>query len=118
MPGIKKYQPHCPARNCSGGHGSRLHQVTAGKVNITQEVLSRRKSSDVIYRCSYCGFVWFQSSTSFPGFNPTPAGFYDNFQNPNVFIPIPEFYPIRDENTAEYWANRREKRQKVKTKKR
>lgn len=114
MPPRKTYEPHCPANDCSGGHAPRLHKVSAENVKITQEVLSRKKTEDEIYRCNYCGFVWFQSSSSRPGFDPTPAGFYGDFSNPDIFVAVAENYEIRRTNTPWYWTELRNKQMKRK----
>jgi hypothetical protein len=111
MPRSKKYEPHCP-EGCAGGRAGRLHQVMAENVKVPPEILSRKRPSDVIYRCSYCGFVWFQRSSSYPGYDPTPAGFYNDFRNPETFSPVPEDYRIREENTPIYWDRKREEYKK------
>jgi hypothetical protein len=111
MPKRKEYIPHCPA-NCAGGHIGRLYEVTPEFAKITQEVLSRRGDTNQIYRCGYCGLVWFQKSSRKLGFEPIPAGFFDNFTNPNEFVAVAVDFPIRPQNTREYWDNYREKAQK------
>jgi len=111
MPLRKAYQTHCP-NGCAGGLSGRLYPVIAENVKLTPEVLTRKGPSDLIYRCSYCGFVWFQRSSSHPGYDPTPAGFYDDFRNPNAFSPVPEDYSIREENKPIYWDKKREQYRK------
>lgn len=96
MPQRKTYEPHCPASDCSGGHRAKLHPVKVETVPIPAEVLRRRGESDSVYRCSYCQFVWFQSSSP-PGFDLIPAGFYDNFRWPGEFKAAPEDYKVREE---------------------
>jgi len=112
MPPTKTYQPHCPADDCTGGHASRLHPVTAEAVHITSDILVRKQPRDKIFRCNYCGFVWFQSSSSPPGFNPTPAGLYGTSSNPDKFTPVSEQFKIRQENTPHYWNKPRQQRLK------
>ena len=111
MPRRKTYETHCP-NGCAGGLTGGLHRVIADNVKLTPEVLSRKRPSDLIYRCSYCGFVWFQRSSSYPGYDPTPAGFYSDFRNPDTFSPVPEDYRIREENTPIYWDQKREQYRK------
>jgi hypothetical protein len=84
----------------------------AENVKVPLEILSRKGPSDVIYRCSYCGFVWFQRSSSYPGYDPIPAGFYNDFRNPDAFSPVPEDYRVREENTPIYWDRKREQYKK------
>lgn len=60
MPRQKQYKPRCPARDCSGGVESRLHRVKADTIELTSGVHARKKEEHVLYRCNYCGFVWFQ----------------------------------------------------------
>ena len=110
VPRAKTYQPHCPASDCSGGYESRLHQVTADSVHITPDILALKEPGDVIFRCSYCGFVWFQRGLYLTGFSPTPAGFYDSsIYGRDKFVPAPDC-KIREENTADYWDERRQKK--------
>lgn len=103
MPVRKKYEPHCPASNCGGGYKERLRAITAEGAHLTPEVLKRRKDRSSIYRCSYCGFVWFQKSNSRRGFNPIPAGKWDSPQRPNEFYELPVTFQIREENTSRFW---------------
>jgi hypothetical protein len=114
MPRTKRYEPHCPSTQCSGGYSHRLGKTSAESVEMPPDMLARREGTDLIYRCSYCGFVWFQSSASYPGFDPTPAGFYDNFMAPSEFVPVPQTYRIREENTSNYWREKQERRLKRK----
>ena|SRR5258708_1563756 len=113
MPRRKIYEPHCPAYNCSGGYAHRLHKVSAEGVHMPADVLAAKPPLHEIYSCSYCQFVWFQSTASFPGFDPTPAGFYDNFLRPQEWISTPD-YQIREENTPQYWRARAQKNAKRK----
>jgi hypothetical protein len=76
------------------------------------EVLARRSDMKVLYRCSYCGFVWFQNNTASPGFEARPAGWYSNFRWPNEFHTVGETYPIRNQNTRRYWQQRQKDRQR------
>lgn len=91
----KSSRPRCPAPDCSGGYTGRLRQVAPESIPIPEEVQQRAGKGDVIYRCGYCGFVWAQKSSSQPGVNVTPLGFYRNFSNPNEFFPVSEDYEIR-----------------------
>jgi len=109
MPKTKSYEPHCPAVDCNGGDRDRLYKTSAESVEMPPDILERQGELDVIYRCNYCGFVWFQSSGSAAGFDPTPAGFYDHFMAPGVFTPLLRSHQIREENTSAYWRRRQEK---------
>lgn len=74
------------------------------------EVLARQQRQEQTWKCSYCGFVWFQKSSAMPGFDPVPAGFYHNFRFPDVeFQPVPATYRIKEQNTPHYWRDYREK---------
>ena len=76
----------------------------AETVHLPAEILERREPNDSIYQCSYCQFIWFQRSSSRPGFDPTPVGYYDNFRWPNEFHPVGWSFRVRQENTPAYWA--------------
>ena len=110
MPTRKGYEPHCPAVDCSGGHADRLHLTTSEAVHMPPDVAARRKNSESIYVCSYCGLVWFQKATARPGFEARPAGWWDSIQWPWEFHPAGETYRIREQNTRDYWEEKREKR--------
>lgn len=99
MPRQRTYEPHCPALDCSGGHADRLYRTTAELVEMPPEVQARCKDTEVVYCCSYCGFVWFQSSAAYPGVGATPAGRYDNFRWPSEFHAVSDTYPICKEST-------------------
>ena len=99
----KRYEPCCPSETCTA-NGSYLYQVKEpGSVQLSEKVLERREPGYLIYRCRYCGFVWFQSSVCRPGFDPVPAGYYDSLGKLNVFLPVPVTYPIKEQNTQRYW---------------
>jgi hypothetical protein len=108
IPGMgvrKTYEPHCPAFDCSGGSSRRLHCTTAEAQHLTAEVLERLKPNDEIFRCSYWQFVWFQRSSSRPGFDPTPVGYYDNFRWPGLFQAVSTAFRVSRENTRAFWAD-------------
>lgn len=108
--GVRKiYEPHCPAADCGGGYAGRLHSVTAEAVHLPPDILERRGPNDSIYTCSYCQFIWFQRSSSRAGFDPTPAGYYDNFRWPNEFHAVAKSFRIRRENTRAFWEEYSEK---------
>jgi hypothetical protein len=99
----KKFQPHCPALGCSGGHADRLHEVSLEQIEIPQVILARKRDTDnQIWRCSYCGLVWLQKSTSRPGFDPLPLGYYTNLE----FAPVYNAFKIREGNKANYPSRR------------
>jgi hypothetical protein len=96
MSPAKKYQPHCPASDCPGGH-DRLHEFP--RILIPEEILDQLRSTyDKIYRCNYCGLVWSQSSTRLPGFDPLPLGHYDSLGH-SGFVPTTQV-EIRKSNKA------------------
>jgi len=97
----KKYEPHCPAWDCQGGHEARLYPITAEAVRLTAEVLKRRRGESSVYRCNYCGFIWLQSPRSPVGFDPTPAGKLDS--QSGRFEELPITFEIREGNTRAYW---------------
>jgi hypothetical protein len=99
----KTYEAHYPAADCSGGSEVRLHRVSGESVEFSPEALERKQQGDSIYSCSYRQFVWFQSSASRPGFDPTPAGYYENFRWPNEFHMVPRSFSIRQQNTSSHW---------------
>ncbi len=112
MAPVRKYQPHCPASGCFGGHAARLHEISLEQLKemgIPQAILGRKRDTDEqIRRCSYCGLVWFQNSKSRPGFDPLPLGHYDNVH----FVPVFNTFRIREENKPNYlskqpWRNRK-----------
>ena len=116
MGGRKKYEPHCPAQNCIGGYEERLHQISAEAAHLTPEVLKRREDKSSIYRCSYCGFVWFQKSSTRPGLDPTPAGKWDSPQRPGEFYALPITFEIREQNTRAFWDEHFDKLRKSRAK--
>src|SRR2546425_736471 len=80
MPERKDYEPRCPAVNCAGGTSDRimpLNRSDPRPARIPQKVLNGLDERTQLWWCSYCGLVWTQKSTSRPGFDPTPIGFYD-----------------------------------------
>jgi hypothetical protein len=100
MSPAKKYQPHCPASDCSGGHANRLNKAPHTLIAaLPAEILARhRPADDKIYRCNYCGLVWFQSSERLIGFDPLPLGHYD--VGHSRFYPITQDFKIRESNKA------------------
>ena len=93
---MTRYRPRCRLIACSGGGPGSLKKVTAEQVHLTPAVLERRGETNAIYRCWYCGFVWFQKSSDRVGLDPVPAGHYDNPAfAPNRFEPVPLEFPIR-----------------------
>ena len=70
-----------------------------------------RSSLSFYWLFGYCGFVWFQKNSSYTGFNPTPAGFYDSIHGRDKLVPAQDF-KIRDENLSAYWNERRQRKLK------
>jgi hypothetical protein len=104
---MKRYEPHCPAPDCTGGYVNRLKELIAKPDWLPTEILEAKKETEEIYRCNYCGLVWFQESTKQKGFDARPVGFYDDFISPGKFRPISEHYRIRKENTSYYYLVRK-----------
>jgi hypothetical protein len=105
----KRYEPHCPLPGCSGGRQGRLYRTTADEVHLTPEVLERQEDKVFVYRCNHCGFVWFQTPSSRPGFDPIPAGWWDSVMWPGVFQQASLDLEIREENTRSFWEKRSSK---------
>jgi hypothetical protein len=99
MARIKKYKPHCPAPNCRGGYEHRLKKVEGMPEWIPPEILKLKKETEQLYRCNYCGFVWFQDNSKQKGFDPKPLGFFDSIFSPG-FVLVDKSYRIRKENTS------------------
>lgn len=113
---MKEYQIHCPASDCAGGDGSRLKDVTGKPDWLPPEIFQTKKETEEIYRCNYCGLVWFQESSKQKGFDGRPIGFYNDFISSGKFRPVGKDYRIRQENTSYYWAAKSEKRLRRKKK--
>jgi len=93
------YEPHCPAWDCTGGRAHRLHQVDADFVHMPAEIRNRSEPDQVIFRCSYCGLIWFQRASVPPGFDPSVVGRYPA-REANDFRPL-ERYDIRERETLQ-----------------
>lgn len=95
MPGKKKVKVSCPALDCQGGYPNRQHEVPVEIIEkIPSEILDRL-DDEKPFRCNYCGFVYGKSPSKQGGINKIPLGFWDNSQNPNEFVPVPENYKTR-----------------------
>ena len=102
---IRSYEPHCPSPKCTGRNRSKLYQIR-GKPNwLPLEGWANKKDDEILYRCTYCGLVWFQEKAKRPGFDPRPIGYYDDLQHPWEFVSLKSEYRIREQNTSRYWYN-------------
>lgn len=96
MPRKKKYTVCCSEPECQGGHSNRIHEVSEKILEkIPTEILVRISEEVPVYRCSYCGFVWGRTITTASVNKIVPLGFYDNSQNPNEFVPVPDNHRTR-----------------------
>ena len=100
---IRSYEPHCPSPKCTGRNRNKLYQIR-GKPNwLPLEGWGQKKDDEILYRCAYCGLVWFQERAKRPGFDARPIGYYDDFQHPWEFVSLKSEYRIREQNTSRYW---------------
>jgi hypothetical protein len=85
----------CPARDCSGGKN--VIEVRDQSSVQLPDAAWAEKGSRKLWRCTYCGFLWFtETNIEAPEPFVTAVGFYDNFRNPSEFIAAPN-HPLRRE---------------------
>ncbi len=104
------YEPHCPSPACTGGRKNRLHRIKGNPGWLPQEVWALRKEDEILYRCAYCGLVWFQETSKRPGIDAHPVGYYDDPEHPWEYIFLKGTYRIREQNTTRYWYDMGSKR--------
>lgn len=105
------YEPHCPSPTCMGGDKNKLHHIKGNPSWLPPEVRILRKEDEFLYRCSYCGLVWFQETSMRPGLDANPVGYYyDDLHHPWEFVSLKAKYRIRKQNTSRYWYNMGSKR--------
>lgn len=76
----------CPAPSCKGGYLPK--EAKNGQIEkVPSEVLARKKKDQLVYRCTYCGFMWAQRDEG----NVTPLGFLENLE----FKQVPKDYRNR-----------------------
>lgn len=110
---MRRYEPHCPSRTCTGGHKNKLFHIK-GKPNwLPPEVWIEKKEEEIVYRCSDCGLVWFQEKSKRQGVDARPFGYYDKFDHPWEFVPLKGRYTIREQNTSRYWYKGQSKREAI-----
>lgn len=102
----KGYVPHCPSPSCIGGYEHKLRKATSKLVNMPGDVSEQARDGEVIYRCQYCGLVWFQKAGVRPGLDARVAGWYDGPQSPNKFLRVKGPYDIRPQNKSWCWESR------------
>jgi len=100
---MKRYEPHCPSPTCTGGSKSKLCHIRKKPNWLPPEVRTPKKEGETVYRCTYCGLVWFQERSKRPGLDAKPVGYYDDLQHPWEFVSIKGKYKIREQNTGRYW---------------
>ena len=100
------YEPHCPSPACAGGDKNKLHHIKGNPNWLPPEVCAPRKEDEILYRCAYCGLVWFQEASKRPGIDAHPVGYYDDLDH--VFLK--GHYRIREQNTTPYWYSMGNKR--------
>ena len=108
MAHVKKYIPHCPNPSCTGGNEDRLKKVEGMPAWIPLEIFKNKKKAEQLYRCNYCGFVWFQDNSKQKAFDPRPLGFFDSMLS-SGFVLVDNSYRIRKENTTSYYITRLKK---------
>jgi hypothetical protein len=88
--------PRCPAADCSGG-GPVRKVADPSSLQIPADILSS-VGSKAIYRCSYCGFIWYEwVAKDGAGTIRVAIGFYDNFTKPMEFFATPHMRMREDE---------------------
>lgn len=110
---IREYEPHCPSRTCTGGQRNKLFHIRGRPNWLPQEVWIKKREEEMVYRCSYCGLVWFQEKLKRRGVDARPVGYYDRFDYPWEFVPLEGQYTIREQNTSRYWYKVGIKRKKM-----
>jgi hypothetical protein len=99
------YEPRCPSPACTGGSKKKLQHIKENPNWLPPEVCAPRKEDETIYRCAYCGLVWFQKVWKRPGIDAHPVGYYDNIDHPREYVFLEDNYRIREQNTTPYWCN-------------
>jgi hypothetical protein len=100
-----RYEPQCPSPACTGRIRNKLFYIR-GKPNwLPLEDWVKKADDEILYRCAYCGLVWFQERAKRPGLDARAIGYYDDFQHPWEFISLKDNYKIREQNTSRYWHN-------------
>jgi hypothetical protein len=104
------YEPRCPSPACAGGDKNKLHHIKGNPSWLPPEVWALRKEDEVLYRCAYCGLVWFQETSKRPGIDAHPVGYYDDLDHPWEYVFLKSNYRIREQNTTRYWYSMGSKR--------
>lgn len=82
----KAYEPRCPSVRCRANR-SYLQRVELRTLGLPSELGELVRPNHELCKCGYCGLVWSQSTTSFPGFHPTLIAQYDDKTH--------QFFPVR-----------------------
>jgi hypothetical protein len=110
---MKRYEPYCPSPTCTGGNKSKLCNIRVKPNWLPPEVWAQKKEGEIVYRCTYCGLIWFQHKAKRPGLDANPVGYYDDLQHPWEFVSLKRKFRIREQNTSHYWYNLGSKREAV-----
>jgi hypothetical protein len=82
-----------------------LHHIKENPSWLPPEVCALREQDAILYRCDYCGLVWFQEAWKRPGIDAYPVGYYDDLDHPRKYVFLEGNYRIREQNTSPYWYN-------------
>lgn len=100
---LTRYESHCPSPKCIGRNRNKLYHIRAKPNWLPLKVWTKKGDDQILYRCTYCGLVWFQERSKRPGLDAKPIGYYDDFQHPWEFVSLRGTYRIREQNTSRYW---------------
>jgi hypothetical protein len=100
---LKRYEPHCPSRTCTGGYRNKLYPIKGNPNWLTREVWDKKKEGETLCRCAHCGLVWFQQRSKRLGLDARPVGYYDDLEHPWEFVSLRHRQGIRKQNTTRYW---------------
>jgi len=74
---LTRYEPHCPSPKCTGRNRSKLYHIRAKPNWLPPKVWTKKGDDQILYRCTYCGLVWFQERSKRPGFDAKPIGYWE-----------------------------------------
>jgi hypothetical protein len=73
-----------------------LYRVKPETLGLPLELSELIEPGDEVWKCSYCGLVWSQSTASYPGFDPTLIARYDD--KTMKFFPFRRNFPVHPDN--------------------
>jgi len=44
---------------------------------LPSEIWTQKEEGKILYRCDYCGLIWFQERSKTPGFDVRPIGYWE-----------------------------------------